>query len=261
MVKIGIIGGSGMDNPNLLENYERVDVMTPFGQPSSSVTTGTLNGVEVAVIARHGRKHQIMPTNVNNRANIWALKELGCTHILATTAVGSLKEEVRPGELVILDQLIDKTHFRKKTFYTSNQVCHISLADPFCEKMRKLMIQTAQELALPHHAQGTVVTIEGPRFSTRAESKMFQMYGADVINMSTAPEATLAREAGLCYASIAMSTDYDCWKMTEEPVTWEEICKVMKLNADNVTNLIKAVVPKIQHNQCECMDAIKTALI
>ncbi len=261
MVKIGIIGGSGMDNPDLLDNYERIDVMTPFGQPSSSVTTGILNGVDIAIIARHGRKHQIMPTNVNNRANIWALKELGCTHVLATTAVGSLKEDVRPGELVILDQFIDKTCLRKKTFYTSNQVCHISLANPFCEKLRKLLAQTAQELAISHHTHGTVVTIEGPRFSTRAESKMFQMYGADVINMSTAPEAILAREAGLCYAVIAMSTDYDCWKMNEKPVTWEEISKVMKLNAENVTKLIKSVVSKVHHESCECMDAIKSALI
>jgi 5'-methylthioadenosine phosphorylase len=257
MVKVGIIGGSGLDDPKLLENYDRFFVTTPFGEPSSPVTEGKLNGVDVCIIARHGLKHQYMPTNVNNRANIWALKKRGCTHILATTAVGSLQEEYKPGELVFIDQFIDRTTKRKQTFYDKEMVCHIPMADPFCEKLRTILVTRAQELALPIHAEGTVVTIEGPRFSSKAESHMFRGWGADIINMSTVPEVVLAREAGLCYASIAMVTDYDCWREGEGVVTLVEVLRVMKENVDKVKKLLVYVVPRIIHEQCSCREAIK----
>lgn len=261
MIKVGIIGGSGLDDPRLLENYEIVDIVTPYGQPSSSLTKGRLNGIDVVILARHGKKHQIMPSNVNYRANIWALKELGCTHILATTAVGSLKEDIAPGHLVFPDQFIDRTTKRAQTFYDTNRVCHIPMAEPFCPKLRALCAETARILAIQHHEKGTVVTIEGPRFSTKAESHMFRSWNADIINMSTVPEVVLAREAGLCYASIAMSTDYDCWREATAAVTLEEVLRVMHENAEKVKMLLKTVLPKIQHMECSCKESIKTALI
>jgi len=261
MVKVGIIGGSGMDDPNLLDSYEKVDVMTPYGHPSSSITQGTLNGVQIAILARHGKKHQIMPTNVNNRANIWALKSIGCTHIIATTAVGSLKEEIVPGHLILIDQFIDRTTKRHKTFYDKDRVCHIPMAEPFCKQLRNIIFQTSQELAITTHPKGTVITIEGPRFSTKAESHMFRSWGAEIINMSTVPEVVLARESGLCYVSIAMSTDYDCWRESTESVTIEEILRVMGENSEKVKRLIIASLPKIQHLECQCREDIKTSVI
>ena len=261
MVKIGIIGGSGLDDPQLLENYTSVDVDTAFGKPSSSITEGTLNGVQVAILARHGKKHQIMPSNINNRANIQALKDRGCTHILATTAVGSLREEIKPGHLVFIDQFIDRTTKRHQTFYDKNQVCHIPMADPICTKLRRILAGTATELNLDIHDKGTVITIEGPRFSSKAESHMFRSWGADIINMSTVPEVVLAREAGLCYVSIAMSTDYDCWRDSGDAVTLEEVLRVMKENAEKVKLLLRTVLPRIQHLDCPCRGAINTSLI
>ena len=261
MIKIGIIGGSGMDDPNLLDSYEKVDVMTPYGHPSSSITQGTISGIPIAILARHGKKHQIMPTNVNNRANIWALKHLGCSHIIATTAVGSLKEEVKPGDLVLIDQFIDRTTKRHKTFYDKDRVCHIPMAEPFCDKLRNILIQTSQELMINTHPKGTVVTVEGPRFSTKAESNMFRMWGADIINMSTVPEVVLAREAGLCYASVAMSTDYDCWRESTEAVTFEEVLRVMKENSEKVKRLILTAIPRIAHLECKCKEDINSSLI
>lgn len=250
-LKIGIIGGSGFDDPKLLENFQDLETDTPFGKPSSKLTSGQLGGVDVVIIARHGKNHSIVPTKVPFRANIWALKEAGCSHILAATACGSLREEIKPGDLVFLDQFIDHTKLRILTFY-EDKVVHTPMADPFCPKLRELLIKSAKELNLDHHEKGTMVTIEGPRFSTRAESHMFRGWNADVINMSTVPEVTLARELGICYQSIAMSTDYDCWKEDEEPVTWEMVMETMKKNADNVKKLLVDVLPKIDFNECDC---------
>jgi len=261
MIKIGIIGGSGLDDPKLLENYEVVDVTTPFGQPSSSITQGKLNGVDVAILARHGKKHQIMPSNVNYRANIWALKELGCTHIIATTAVGSLREDIAPGHLVFPDQFIDRTTKRAQSFYDTNKVCHIPMAEPFCPELRKHLSETATQLNIIAHRSGTIVTIEGPRFSTKAESHMFRAWGAHIINMSTVPEVVLAREAGLCYASIAMSTDFDCWREATAHVTLDEVLRVMYNNAEKVKQLLRHLIPKIHHTECSCKEAINTAVI
>lgn len=261
MIKIGIIGGSGIDDPKILENQERIKVHTPFGSPSDVVTKGMLKGVSCIVIPRHGEGHRIHPSNVNYRANIWAMKELGVTHILAPTACGSLKEEIKPGDLVFIDQFIDRTTRRIQTFYEGQQVCHIPMADPFCDQLRSLLAQTARSLNLAFHDKGTIVTIEGPRFSTKAESRMFQKLGCDVINMTTVPEAVLAREAGICYQPIAMSTDYDCWHESQESVTLDMILSVMKKNAENVKRLMMEVIPKIKFESCVCKDAIKTSVM
>jgi 5'-methylthioadenosine phosphorylase len=252
MIKIGIIGGSGLDNPDILKDAQEVSLETPHGSPSSTLTCGAISGVDVAIIARHGRDHSIYPSGVNFRANIWALKEQGCTHILASTAVGSLREEIAPGHLVFPSQFIDHTRKRKTTFFDEKEVVHTSMAEPFCSELIDLLSAEAQGMKVPYHRDRTVITIEGPRFSTKAESHMFRSWNADIINMSTVPEVTLAREKKMHYAAIAMSTDYDCWHEEEEPVTWEMIVAVMKKNADNVINLFLNVIPKITvyHDIC-----------
>ncbi len=245
MTKISIIGGTGLENPHILQDPEIINIETPYGDPSSSFMTGKIAGVDVVILSRHGREHTITPTQVNNRANLWAIKKIGCTHIIATTACGSLREEINRGDIIILDQFIDFTRFRKITFFekfATGKLNHTPMADPFNSDLRKIIIEKAGELNLKHHQQGTVITIEGPRFSTRAESKMFRTWGADVINMSTAPEAILANELGIPYAAIALSTDYDCWKTDEIAVTWGEVLKVFNLNVENVVNLLKETI-------------------
>jgi 5'-methylthioadenosine phosphorylase len=261
MVKIGIIGGSGLDDPRILKDPEEIDMDTPFGKPSSTLTIGKISGVDVVILARHGKKHSLMPTNVPYQANIWALKVAGCTHILATSACGSLRENIKPGDLVLVDQFIDRTTRRKSTFYEEGKVCHIPMAEPFCRRLRDTIWTETEALNLSCHKTGTVVTIEGPRFSSKAESKMYRMWGADVINMSTVPEVVLAREAGICYQVITMSTDYDCWHDSEEPVTIEMVLETMKKNSENVKKLLIRVIPKITNEECECREQIKTAII
>lgn len=241
MAKVGIIGGSGLDDPGILQDAEDRETNTRFGRPSSPLRAGKIEGTEVVLIARHGRRHTIPPSQVNYRANILALKEAGCTHILATTAVGSLREEIQRGDLVILDQFIDFTRQRAVTFhdyFAPGEAVHTPMAEPFSEELRERLIRNAEALRYSSHPRGTVITIEGPRFSTKAESHMFRAWGADVINMSIAPEVILANEAGVPYAAVAMSTDYDCWKEDEEPVSWEEILRVFKGNAEKVTQLL-----------------------
>jgi len=242
--KIAIIGGSGLDDPQIMAGAEEIEVETPFGRPAAALVVGEIGGREVVVLARHGKDHSIMPTKVPFQANVWALKKIGCSHILATTACGSLKEEIKPKDLVFPDQFIDFTKRRRLTFY-EDKVVHTSMAEPFCPDLRRLLAETAKDLALSYHDKGTVLTIEGPRFSTRAESRLFRGFGADIVNMSTVPEVILANEVGLRYAAIAMATDYDAWKEGEEAVTWEMILKRMKANAAKVKKLLLAVIPKI----------------
>ena len=248
MAVIGIIGGSGLDNPDILRDPKDESLLTPYGEPSSALKKGTINGVQVVLLARHGREHTVPPHQVNYRANIQALKDAGCTHIIATTAVGSLREDIGRGDLVIIDQFIDFTKQRKMTFYESfepHAPVHTPMADPYDSYLRKLLTDECRTLNYPFHEKGTVVTVEGPRFSTRSESHMFSAWGADIINMSVATETALANEAGIPYAAIAMSTDYDCWKTDEESVTWEAILKVFADNAVKVTTLLRNVIPKI----------------
>ena len=240
-MKIGIIGGSGLDNPDILQNGTDSVVTTIWGDPSSPLKSGTIAGKDVVLLARHGREHTIPPTQVNYRANVFALKGAGCDCILATTACGSLRQEIDRGHLVVLDQFIDFTRLRPLTFhehFEPGKVVHTPMADPFDESMRELLISACESVEVPFHKRGTVVTIEGPRFSTRAESNVFRMWGADVINMSIAPECILANEIGLPYAAVAMSTDYDCWKTDEAPVTWEDILEVFHGNVEKVTNVL-----------------------
>ncbi|NVO02194.1 MAG: S-methyl-5'-thioadenosine phosphorylase [Bacteroidetes bacterium] len=248
MKKIGIIGGSGLEKLNIFNNATEKIVKTEYGNPSSSIFCGEIFGKEVFILSRHGRNHEFPPTQVNNRANLMALKQLGCTHIIASTACGSLREEIGRGDFVILDQFIDFTRHRPVTFFEkfeNENLAHTPMADPFDETIRNLIIQIAKELELKHHPKGTVITIEGPRFSTRAESHMFRSWGADVINMSTAPEAILANELKIPYAAIALSTDYDCWKTDENPVTWDDILAVFNKNVANVTKLLLQVIAEI----------------
>ena len=252
MVKVGIIGGSGLDDPDILKKAQEIEIKTPYGNPSSPITCGSIEGVEVAILARHGKDHSIYPSKVNFRANIWALKEHGCTHILAATAVGSLREEIAPGHLVFPDQFIDFTKKRETTFFDEGAVVHTAMAEPFCPNLRQLYADSAKELGLAYHTEKTVITIEGPRFSTKAESHMFRAWNADVINMSTVPEVNLAREKKIHYASVAMSTDYDCWHEGEESVTWELILETMKNNADRVITLFLRVIPKIKEYNDIC---------
>ncbi|MBS3164360.1 S-methyl-5'-thioadenosine phosphorylase [Candidatus Woesearchaeota archaeon] len=259
-MRVGIIGGSGMYDPQLLIDSERKKMHTPYGHPSDFVMLGDYEGVPVAIIPRHGPHHTFNPTQVNYRANIWALKELGCTHVLAPSAVGSLKEEVRPGDFVFTDQFIDRTHKRQTTFYDGSQVCHISVAEPTCATLRTLLAKEAKALKVPFHEKGTCVVIEGPRFSTKAESRMFRLWGGDIIGMTMCPEATLAREAEMCYSTIAMVTDYDVWR--DAHVSLDMVLKTMKENEQKVKLLLKAVIPKIaKERACGCKSALTGALL
>lgn len=244
-----------------MKGAKEINVKTKFGKPSSALTIGKIGNVDVVILSRHGKKHSINPTNVNYRGNVWALKEQGCTHIIATSACGSLREGIKPGHLVFCDQFIDRTTKRASTFYDTDKVCHIPMAEPFCAKLRSILSESASETGLEYHKKGTVITIEGPRFSTKAESHMYRQWNADVINMSTVPEVVLAREAGICYAIVAMSTDYDCFMEDRPHVTIDEVLKVMKQNADNVKRLLIEVIPKINYIECKCKEDIKTSII
>jgi len=258
--EIGIIGGTGVYDPGMVENLKKIKVYTPFGRTSDLVTIGMFKGRRVAFIPRHGPNHEIPPHKVNSRANIWALKELGVTRIIAPSAVGSLREDYKPGEFVIVDQIIDRTKDRADTYYEEGQVCHISLADPFCDELREIFINEAEKLNLDHHKKGTYICIQGPRFSTKAESNMFRQWGADIIGMTVYPECVLARELELCYVTVATITDYDVW--AEKPVTAEEVIETMRKNIDNLRNLMSIGInniPQIHH--CSCGDALSDAML
>ena len=248
MVKVGIIGGSGLDDPDFFAVLNVLECETPWGMPSSSLHEGFVGDVPVVLIARHGRKHTIPPTHVNYRANIWALKHAGCTHILASTAVGSLLEEIRRGDLVLPDQFIDFTRARPLSYFDSfepGNPQHVAMAEPFDKSLRALMASELQTMGCRFHKRGTVITIEGPRFSTRAESRMFRIWGAHIINMSIATECIMANETGIPYAAVAMSTDYDSWK-EDDVVTWETVAEVGRQNARKVLDLFGRVIPKIR---------------
>ncbi|OYT15077.1 MAG: 5'-methylthioadenosine phosphorylase [Bacteroidetes bacterium 4572_77] len=242
-MKIGIIGGSGLEKLDLFKNAESIEVNTVYGSLSSPILKGDIGKHQVYFVSRHGFEHTITPSQVNNRAHILALKELGCEIIIATTACGSLREDIKPGHLVFPNQIIDFTRFRKNTFFDSfkpGEFNHTPFADPFNEKLIQKFSALAQQSIIPYHVQKTLITIEGPRFSSRAESHMFRAWGADIINMSTAPEVILANELSIPYVAIAMSTDYDCWRENEETVTAEAVLETFRENARNVTDLLVA---------------------
>jgi len=244
MTKIGIIGGSGFDDPKLISNPVEKEVKNRYGQPSSKLTCGKINGVDVVILARHGKDHSIMPTKVNFLANIFALKEERCTHILAVTAVGSLREQIKPGNLVFPDQFIDFTKHRILTFFT-DKVVHTPMSNPFDKHLSEVLCKTCDELNFEYNNKVTVITIEGPRFSTKAESHMFRSWGADIINMTTCPEVILANELGIPYQAIGMATDYDCWKDNELPVTFDIVMQRMKENSEKVKKLLTKAITRI----------------
>jgi len=259
-IKVGIIGGSGVHDPNIFENVKKIKVHTPYGATSDLITAGNLKGREVFFIPRHGPNHTINPSNVNYRANIYALKKLGVTHILAPSAVGSLNEGMKPGDFVFTDQFIDRTYNRETTFYTGSQVCHISVAEPCCPVLRKILIEEAKKLKSPFHEKGCCVVIEGPRFSTKAESQMFRQWNADIIGMTMTPEVVLAREAEICYATIGMITDYDVWRDSE--VSGDEVAETMKNNIEKVKKLLVNVILKIpKERPCNCKNSLQGAFL
>lgn len=241
--RIGIIGGSGLDDPDILSDAHDQTIETPYGAPSSPLRLGTIAGCEVALLARHGRRHTIPPSQINSRANLRALRDVGCTHVLASAACGSLRATFDRGELVIPDQFIDFTRHRPVTFFDAfesgiENARHTPMADPFDAGMRRLLVETGRRLGLPIHDGGTILTIEGPRFSSRAESEMFRIWGADLVNMTVAPEAILANEIGLPYAVVAMVTDFDCWKTDEPPLCIDDIIKIFQANIERITRLL-----------------------
>jgi 5'-methylthioadenosine phosphorylase len=258
--EIGIIGGTGLYDPELLKNVEEVTVETPYGAPSDTITIGELADRHVAFLPRHGKKHTIRPTDVNSRANIFALKKLGVQRILAPSAVGSLNEDYKPGDVVFVNQFIDRTTKREQSFYTDKKVCHISVAEPMCPELRQTLTGIAEDKGIRAHDTGTYVCIEGPRFSTKAESKLFRSWGAHVIGMTLVPECVLAREAELCYASISTVTDYDVWK--DHPVCADEVVATMRASVEKVKRIILEAVERLPKNRsCECKDALKGAFL
>ncbi|MEM2954982.1 MAG: S-methyl-5'-thioadenosine phosphorylase [Candidatus Nanoarchaeia archaeon] len=257
--EICVIGGTGAYSEDFLEKPKKIDVKTPYGKPSSKIVVGNYKGRQVAFLFRHGEKHTIPPHKVNYLANIFALKKLGVERIIATAAVGSLREEMKPGDIVLPDQFIDMTKQRKLTFYDGPKVAHVSLADPFCSEMRNTAIDVINNLQFPLHTKGTYVCIEGPRFSTRAESHFFRMIKADIIGMTLVPEVILAREQEICYLTLATVTDYDCWR-EGEAVSAEEVVKIMRQNTDKVKKIIEKLLLKIpKERDCICKKALASA--
>jgi 5'-methylthioadenosine phosphorylase len=255
--RIGLIGGTGVYDPGLFKNVKRVSLHTPYGPTSDDIEVGKLGGTSVAFLSRHGRGHRLPPHKVPFRANIWALKQLGVERIISPCAVGSLKQEIKPGDIVLVDQFIDWTKNRPLTFYDGPKTVHISAADPFCPQLIKLFHGAAKRLKLKARAGGTYICIEGPRFSTRAESRMFRQW-ADVIGMTLVPEAQLAREMEMCYLSLATSTDYDVW--ANKPVSVKEILRVLDMNVANSRSLIAEALPKIPAKRtCACRKALEGA--
>ena len=260
--KIGVIGGTGLYDIEGMTDVEEVNINTPFGKPSDAITIGNLEGVGVAFLPRHGKGHRILPTEIPARANIYALKWLGVEYIIAVNAVGSFKEAIKPGDLLIPDQLIDRTRSRVNTLFGEGIVAHIPFADPFCPVLSPIVYHAAQETGATVHRGGTYVVMEGPAFSTRAESFLYRSWGADVIGMTALPEAKLAREAEICYASIACVSDYDCWHEAHESVTVGIIVNILRKNADNAKKIIRLVVGRIpERRDCPCATALKTAII
>jgi 5'-methylthioadenosine phosphorylase len=259
---IAIIGGSGLYEMEGLTDVESVDIDTPFGRPSDGITLGTLEGARVAFLPRHGQDHRFNPSHIPVQANIYALKTLGVERIISVSAVGSLKEEFEPQHLVVPNQLIDRTRNRSNTFFENDMVVHIAFADPFCAHTSHMVVHAAQDLGVNVHPGGTMVVMEGPAFSTRAESFMYRSWGADLIGMTALPEAKLAREAEICYATMAWVTDYDCWRQGGETVTVEMIIGNLLKNVAASKDLLRNLIPRLNGpRECPCATALKDAII
>ena len=255
---IGIFGGTGIYDSGLLKESKEITIDTPYGKTSDSITIGEFNGRKVAFMPRHGKKHTIPPHLINYKANIWAFKELGVKRIIAPSAVGSLKEEFEPGNFALPTQFIDFTKSRKGTFSEDGRVIHISVADPFCPELQNIILDVANEQQVKIHNDATYVCIEGPRFSTKAESKFFKSTGADIIGMTLVPECQLAREAQICYASISTVTDYDVW--AEKPVTAKEVMETLSKNVEITKKILTVLIDKIPETKsCSCEKALEEA--
>ncbi len=262
VAKIGIIGGSGVYNIEGIKELKEYNIKTPFGNPSDKIVVGELEGKKVAFLPRHGRGHRIMPSEINSQANIYAMKLLGVEYLLSISACGSLKEEIKPRDFILPDQIFDRTKLRKHTFFGDGIVCHVSFAEPYCYNLRKLIFDCCRELGINVHFGGTYVCIEGPQFSTKAESQVNRQLGFSVVGMTALPEAKLAREAEMCYATIGLVTDYDVWKEGQE-VTIAEVVENLRANVENSKKLLKLVISRIDTEmprKCECKDALKYAI-
>ena len=260
---IGVIGGSGLYEMEGLENVERIRVETPFGDPSDEYFTGVLNGVRMVFLPRHGRGHRLLPSEVNYRANIFGMKKLGVEQIISVSAVGSLKEDIAPGHMVIPDQFIDRTKgIRRDTFFGDGIVAHVGFADPVCPGLSNTLFEAAGKIGAVVHKGGTYICMEGPAFSTRSESFMYRELGASIIGMTNLTEAKLSREAEICYGIIALSTDYDCWHDSHEDVTVEAIIQIIHQNVAMAKNIIRQAVADIsQERNCGCGSALQYAVI
>jgi 5'-methylthioadenosine phosphorylase len=260
--EIGIIGGTGLYQMEGFTEVKEVAVDTPFGPPSDHVMIGRLEGHRVAFLPRHGRGHRILPHELDFQANIFAMKRLGVEWILSVSAVGSLKQEYAPAHMVIPDQLVDRTRQRKSTFFGRGLVAHVAFAHPFCGPLSKVMAEACAEAGATHHVGGTYLCIEGPQFSTRAESELYRSWGMDVIGMTNLPEAKLAREAEICYSTLAMVTDYDCWHPEHDSVTAQQIIGTLGKNAETARSVLRAAVRRLPvPRDCECASALKHALV
>ena len=260
--KIGVIGGTGLYDIEGLTDIEEVQLDTPFGKPSEAIVIGKLEGVGIAFLPRHGKGHRISPTEVTSRANIYALKWLGVEYIIAVNSAGSFKKEIKPGDLVIPDQLIDRTRSRINSFFGEGIVAHIPFAEPFCPVLSQIVFEAAREAGARVHPKGTYVVMEGPAFSTRAESRLYRSWGADIIGMTALPEAKLAREAEICYAIIGCVTDYDSWWEPGEPVTVDVILDTLHQNINIARKIIKLAITRIpKERHCGCATALKTAIV
>ena len=259
---VGVIGGSGLYEIDGLTDLEEVVLATPFGDPSDAFMVGRLDGLRMVFLPRHGRGHRISPTEINYRANIWGMKRLGVDRILGVGAVGSLKEEIPPGDFVAVDQFIDRTRHRADTFFEGGVVAHVMFGDPVCGGLREVLRDSASEAGVKVHDGGTYVCMEGPQFSTRAESKLYRSWGADVIGMTNLQEAKLAREAEICYATLAMSTDYDCWYEGHDDVTVEAILAVMAKNVGFAREAVRLAAPRAMAlGPCACHKSLETAIL
>ena len=257
-VEIGIFGGTGIYDSGLLEDTQEIDIDTPYGKPSDTITMGTFKGRKIAFLPRHGKKHSIPPHKINFKANIWAFKELGISRIVAPSAVGSLKEEFEPGHFALPTQFLDFTKSREGSFSDNGKVIHISVADPFCPELQTSILNVTNNQDLKMHKDCTYVCIEGPRFSTKAESKFFRTTGADIIGMTLVPECQLAREAQMCYVSISTVTDYDVW--AEKPVTAKEVIATLSKNVEKTKKVLTELIDKIPKTRsCSCAKALEEA--
>ena len=262
MTKIGIIGGSGLYEIEGIEDLQVHALETPFGPPSDVLTSGRLKGRDVVFLPRHGRAHRLLPSEIPFKANVWSMKKLGVTHLLSVSAVGSLREEIVPGDIVFPDQFIDRTFLRDSTFFGGGIVGHVQFGDPVCPVLLDTLDESSAAHGVSHHRGGTYICMEGPAFSTRAESRLYQSWGGAVIGMTNLQEARLAREAEMCFATLALATDYDCWHETEEEVNVENILKVMRQNIATSKLLLTEAVARIpEARTCGCGDALKYAIL